>query len=73
MEIIKLMREYFEFEDINQSETINVLPLTISDLMLEQTKELQSLLDLSEVQLKSSKQDVKELKEEIERLHNESI
>jgi hypothetical protein len=34
----------------------------------QETKELQSLLDLSEVQLKSSKQDVKELKDEIERL-----
>lgn len=31
----KLIREYFEFKDINQSEAIEVLPLTLVDILLE--------------------------------------
>ena len=31
----KIIREYFEFEDINQSEVIRVLPLTLVDMLLE--------------------------------------
>lgn len=40
----KILREYIEFADINGSETVNVLPLTIADIMQEysnlQNKEL---------------------------------
>jgi len=31
----KIIREYFDFEDVNQSETISVLPLTLVDMLLE--------------------------------------
>ena len=38
MTVEKLIREYFKFDDINQTETIEVLPLTIVDLLLDYEK-----------------------------------
>ena len=39
----KIIREYFDFEDVNQSETISVLPLTLVDMLLEYESELKIL------------------------------
>ena len=39
----KLLREYFKFDDVNQSKIIGVLPLTLIDLLLEY-KELLKIL-----------------------------
>ena len=39
----KIIREYFDFEDVNQSEPISVLPLTLVDMLLEYESELKIL------------------------------
>jgi hypothetical protein len=39
----KLIREYFEFDDINQSDSIEVLPLTIMDMLLEYEEQVKEL------------------------------
>jgi hypothetical protein len=44
----KLIRQYFEIDDINQSETIEVLPLTLVDMLLEYEADfLKSNLDMA--------------------------
>lgn len=43
----KLMREYFKFNDINQSETINVLPLSIIDC-LEEYNPIKKMIDFAD-------------------------
>lgn len=35
----EVLKEYIEIEDVNQSETINILPLTIIDAMIEYTEQ----------------------------------
>jgi len=39
----KLIREYFKFDDINQTETISVLPLTLIDMLLEYKHKIKKL------------------------------
>jgi hypothetical protein len=55
-------------EVLPNKETVpKIVDALITEYAEQQIKELQSLLDLSNLQLKSSKQDVKELKDEIEK------
>lgn len=38
----EILKEYFSFEDVNQSETVEILPLTIIDMMEEYVEQFKS-------------------------------
>jgi len=41
----KILKEYINFEDVNQSETVELLPLTIVDAMEEYANQCQEDMD----------------------------
>ena len=57
----EILREYVTFEDVNQSETVELLPLTIVDAMEEYADQY----TCDETRLRQSQEDIKKLKLEI--------